>query len=1060
MIYCNTNNVTSHITQSTKNVGVLDFVTESKYAKEMEELIGRVTTDYSDCYIGVAKAIDMLPNEYSNLFKDKDKSGMLTASKVKNIKNTILLSSSTIAQDTSSNGTGNTSNDSTSGTTGTSNTSTTTQEDVTSTYKITKLFPDPSLTTFDGKTISSLSTGSDNGEVTATKKSGSSEEVTFTVKASSGALALADLDSHLLMPKPGEYLKGVQDTITEIQGNNSTDYYISQSALERLVSNIQIIGDRILRNRVTGSECVLSDKNGLAIVGNQIIKTDQPLVIQDNDHIYYNLSVISTLLNNNFLTNIDPYNLFLNNDQLPEESLFNVNNSTSNIQADETITMKDVNDKASYFGNLYDINLMTSGLDEVSEEYYVRGSDGKEYPIEMIVHFRYEMPNGNSSIDSLIKDFSVTKASSLLDSAPTNATDRYWWDENMGLDNAILSMMIGLNETSYVQSGYLVPSITILSPSQEVNASEIESQILDKIKLPTTYTDEFSGVTQSNFLTTLFNQKSGSGSFRHYGIIYPYKSSKSNPTGISTNDVSLTNYQNMYSVDGNGTIYQTINSNHALDFSDNKIMVDTASKVYDNTFKQDNKTVYYIDGYKFYYEGTDSNNSLYDKFVAVTPLKGSVKKVDTNQYTLVNKDGTYQLDNEVDYIYQHLSTGSYLNSTNPSDHDAMPAKFKAGDYINGGVVEDDTKANTIGDSVKEPGNMDAEAYPTIYLNKYDYAPQAGNNDIVYKPTNTSLTNSTIFYSGIDNSAVSSVIAHAEGQEDLSQLPQGAKVLIQGMNFVKSGNYLVSSPITSPSQVEAVENSLNDSGALKTTIQNMFKGTNINFSGRSVSFSNYITEAELGTGANIASTDKGILYDNGGTDVLSDEGTYSDKGSAKGVVIQIQTSNDIKYMIVDKTNSVYSLVTSSDELASGYLPDTDMFNDYLGLSLNSELFLGLQKATYTKMNDVQKLDREIEDTYLGVFEKSFWSWVQSILTTLLAYMIIMSWICYMIVNFGIGYAFFDMFRNPTRNPNSKGLDIIHIVSFGIFDLDRKINVSIFFIGNIMLFTALYVLNTYL
>ena len=80
---------------------------------------------------------------------------------------------------------------------------------------------------------------------------------------------------------------------------------ISKKSIQQLFPEISIIHDKLLENTNTGCEALLMGESGYAIVGTKVIVSDDLIVHDAGDDVYYNLELITSLLTNSYLKELD-----------------------------------------------------------------------------------------------------------------------------------------------------------------------------------------------------------------------------------------------------------------------------------------------------------------------------------------------------------------------------------------------------------------------------------------------------------------------------------------------------------------------------------------------------------------------------------------------------------------------------------------------------------------------------------------------------------------------------------------------------------------------------------
>ncbi len=63
-----------------------------------------------------------------------------------------------------------------------------------------------------------------------------------------------------------------------------------------VLSDVVAVNNNILKNTKTGVMAVILEEQNIALVGNQVVQIEKPMIITDSEEVYYNLEVIASLL--------------------------------------------------------------------------------------------------------------------------------------------------------------------------------------------------------------------------------------------------------------------------------------------------------------------------------------------------------------------------------------------------------------------------------------------------------------------------------------------------------------------------------------------------------------------------------------------------------------------------------------------------------------------------------------------------------------------------------------------------------------------------------------------
>lgn len=280
------------------------------------------------------------------------------------------------------------------------------------------------------------------------------------------------------------------ECITKIKGvvGNSTYTVISQSALKKSFSNISVIEDKVLLNTVTGTQAIFLPDLGYALVGNTVIRSKDLIAeqAQTGGEVYYNMSVIVSLLDNCYMEKIGyKSGIFRIPNNLNEHSgkVYNEYGDTGRkahcVRAAVTSTMEShFGDESLQQGNsmyFYRINDVVDGTNTIIREFNVKNGS-KSASMILAVDWVFAIPGTElfsdgktaNKIISSGKKLTNAQLTKYLYTRPSGADTqvlRAWWDSNYIASNALANFIYGTENVEYITSGYIVPQINILYKS-------------------------------------------------------------------------------------------------------------------------------------------------------------------------------------------------------------------------------------------------------------------------------------------------------------------------------------------------------------------------------------------------------------------------------------------------------------------------------------------------------------------------------------------------------------------------------------------------------------------
>src|SRR5690606_38585718 len=76
--------------------------------------------------------------------------------------------------------------------------------------------------------------------------------------------------------------------------------------------------------------------------------------------------------------------------------------------------------------------------------------------------------------------------------------------------------------------------------------------------------------------------------------------------------------------------------------------------------------------------------------------------------------------------------------------------------------------------------------------------------------------------------------------------------------------------------------------------------------------------------------------------------------------------------------------------------------------------------------------------------------------ILSFIIVISWLCYGILKFGVFNGLLEVLRNPYSDSDRRGIDVIKIISISMFNMDYRPSAVKLFVSTLAMFTMIYVI----
>lgn len=909
-------------------------------------------------------------------------------------------------------------------------------------YKIRKLFPAPDRVEYSGKKISDLSA---SNEVMEVSDDGKGKIVTFKVKASSDIEALAIIDSKLTYDLQQSTTNRLQ-TVTQVTSDSKTTNYISAREIERSLGELMVMSTKVLKNRTTGTMAVLLEDNNTAMVGNKVIKTSQPIVIDNTADTYYNLEVVVNLMSNAYLSEIDPGKMFIVED-LPKERIVDVTGTGGVIE--RTTVMSNSAVKQGFFSKsseYYNLNLMSRGVTTLTRDFMVNNKK-----VSVVVDWSYSLPDNDRTIIDLFNDpnFSVKKASEFLFTRPTGETLQSWWDNNIHLSNALANLLYGTTGVNYITSGYLKPDLTLLMHDEGIDEKTALTSIFSGLELPANYVKDYMDNDRKDFQEKLFSGTGDVTKRRIYSCIKPK----------NVEDCKV--YDNMYIISPTGSIYKNIDQDKRVKFEDNQLKVTGRDSLSEDEVSY--KTEVMLGDKKYYLQELRTSVDKYYKLTATEATMGKFRVDSTGKTTFVGANGNDILREELNQLVKDvgLKAGEFKPIVDYSVQELSsipnPKLMSNGlYYINGEAKSFDPSSD---DMLREPWQPDINgsqglAFKNIYLDRMKFTVE--NGQIVRRKTNPYLEQGNVFFSGLNSTLISRLIDNQADTIKYSEIPMGSQVVIQDYTFRKTSKGLESAPIKDQSLTNDVLNSLGNQESMNRSILARFTGLQILYSGRPVSFSSYIKTTDMGS-LQIGDEIVNAVYKNNGEIMMANGDTRQKYTSgAESVCIMIQPDENLNFYLLDDSTKTYAIKYTTDEYSEGYIDNVSIFNEDLGLGIADDIFLELKDNIFKPMEGFRDVMEQYKQTYNSALKGDIIAIIQSILTTILLMMILCIFICTMILKSnGSILNILLALRGTPKAGHSRQFDIISIMSFGLWNLDSNPSVALVALGELGLFILTYI-----
>lgn len=978
-------------------------------------------------------------------------------------------------------------------------------------YNVVKYFSNTSNIRYRGTRVKDLEPGKYEEINNIEDVDGGARKITFTIHAPSSMQALASVDSRITITDDTKDVQSTINTMTAIDTNKGKYSYISAKELGQKFSEIVMINSKTLKNRVTGDRAMLLEENDLALVGNTVIKSKDVMVKRINGIEYYNLAMIMPLMTNAFISKLDPMKLYINIDLPKEECYASVKGAGGELEKVPIVKLGTgmevgenpfINQEEGNYKYFYNVNLLTKGVSTLIRDFDINVS-GATAKCKMIINWSYSLPRVQGS-DKLIEDtkikkmaeddkgFTIKESTEYLYTRPTDPARRDWWDNNIGLSNALANLVYDTyeNPVKYVSSGYLAPNIDILVPDNTISEDRVVAEIFRNLRLSSSYVSKFCQGDRQNFYKTLFNRGGNTLSARRSFHIYRAKQ-----VDASSNFAS---YADNYVTYPTGAVYRRCTSDprfrYIHDGKNDRLLMHTRTKEHiQSDIRTDiNVQVWTPEGYKeFFFAGYsgDAENAkkegTYLKLIPLEPIEGQAKKQKKDYWT-ITQNGKDAIDEYFKEFQKVIPAGMMRRFDNDANQQAKKTAFAPHDnydkakvmkqqYVIGGKLYDVEKLSKK-DKKNPPPLVKGDykltrtnqinktqpvtyAFPIIYLKRSEFKFKDGK--LIMERTNPYLEQGNVFYSGINNTLISRILDQDGVSVNLNKVPNGARVIIQDIVYTKKGKHLVSDPITTDGFATSLKNA-EDNKAAEKEILNLYQGLVIDYSGRKeevtgrnnqdpgakVPFTSYVKSAEVGELLDKSKADGTMYKDSKKLMYVHDPNTKKeemDGQSPKSAPVDIVRTNDLKFRKIDKSKPIYELVTSSDKYSEGYINDTSMFYETLDLSESDDLYSNLIGNRFAPVENAGNYIKDFLNQYKDALLSDTKTMLKFWIVIFISYFYVISWVSFLILKFDVGRPILTSLKEASGG----WCDLVKLFTFGLLNLNSEMTASKLFVGNIML-----------
>lgn len=365
------------------------------------------------------------------------------------------------------------------------------------------------------------------------------------------------------------------------------------------------------------------------------------------------------------------------------------------------------------------------------------------------------------------------------------------------------------------------------------------------------------------------------------------------------------------------------------------------------------------------------------------------------------------------------------------------------------------------------GKVNAYTAIQISMNKWSIA---SDGTLVPRKTFPFLQVGNIYFSGINNTLMDSIISKYVGTVSVSKIEEGATLLIGDMMFTKRGTRFVSEPQENMKSWLPLLKNAENMKTMKNTIFASFTGMgvnkgNIEVGNIPVPLASFVKNPALDKPAPQNRKITLLGSDNGKNALVyyfKKDGTMTAKAYNKknipavsGVTFSVDLDSVLRARKVDSDSKAYVLMMSTNSLSEGYLENVPFFNESLSLDNGDDIMLLADRSTFKPMLSANDIRDQFMLLYNRTFQGDLVSFIKGFSIMLLALISVLSFVGFAILKSGMFGGFFHAIKYP-RSGTRSGIDLVKVMTLGLFNLESDLSAAKLVVSNIMLFGIMYLI----
>lgn len=683
-----------------------------------------------------------------------------------------------------------------------------------------------------------------------------------------------------------------------------------------------------------------------------------------------------------------------------------------------------------------------------------------------------------------------------LYTAPADGTAlRAWWDSNLAMSQGLTTMLFNQSGTQFIKCGYMVPKVSVLLP-EDVKDEYSGSNSLEKVsdlliesgfKVPSAYKKYFSNST-SNFLTKYYKNFTGlTKSSQDFTTVKEF-AARTRECSIQFSSKYKTDnnvrFGDEFYLEGWQVLYRNlVNDSRRLEYNadgdkklsymktKDRVAPDSESPLTGSvvTHKENGVVKEYM------YVGI-TNRTVNDEtrqYIALVPIYDDVfdkavefklKKSDNNytvEYVKSNSSSSWKKD-VLNRFYSNFNITSAVADNDPwlktelnSEYgtsifklwdcasDALSAQSrneKIGLFYQGGLSIYRAKNGSYESLNSRSATV--KAVPTVYLPAGDYYvyKSAGGDtwEIGTGRTAYLLNQSTIYYSGIIDGIIDSILAQNAKATNIGNLEDGTILYVDDTRWVKNDGVWCSYPISNST---AASIAVRGASNAKKAFDSIFSAFPIECDGIDVPLANYVKTCTLGT-KYAKKTPVGeycvILGSDNDVQIIKRTKKSTKKVSAsttaRYVIFAVKFNDSLLVRPISSDGNVYRVCnTASERVLSGQ--QIPFFTEDLNFDDTKKTSFNLSQSGFENTATFELEKEDFNSDFKQEWQTDFKTLVAMIIIVAASYLMIISWAVYLGITKGTVVVLFEALARPSRITGKNAwVDFVKILSLSIYSLD--------------------------